>query len=321
MSGGYLNTLKYDIRLLDYSTRHFKIVEEIFFRGTKLFTIARQPHSKILPTDHHLVKFDNKFLYSNHSISFGLNHLSILGLKYKNISRLDLAIDFNTFKYGLKPRNFIDKFLQGIYVHNGRAKFKIIGKQDRVNSYQYLRFGNPISKCSVYLYNKTLELNEEVFKQHIFNKWEKSGLNVNEDVWRLEISLKSQNFDIINKSDGEYEKFEIGYCQDDNKLVLLFESAINKYFHFKHKSNQKNKDRWKDVKLFDVINSNMKIDFRNDKVDSNRSDKIFIKKWEHYNQEMRENNFELSTFMDEGLSKFVKSRKLEGYYERKVLNN
>lgn len=318
MGGEYINTNKYQFKRMSYSTRIFKIVEEVSYRNELLFTVARKPNSPILPGDFHSVKWDNKFLYKPGSIAEGLNHLSILGLKVKNLNRLDLAIDFNSFKYGLLPNTFINKFMKGIYVHNGRSKFKVIGLQDSLNKFEYFRFGSNKSRCAIYLYNKTLEMQQVRFKQHIFSKWEKCGLDVKSDVWRLEVSLRTDKLDLIDKTTGESIKFIAAKCNDPEYLRLLFQSTISQYFHFKHHSKISNKDRWKDVDLLMDIDYDKSINFRTDLHDHDRSDKIYLKKlYAHYN-ETRKNNFELSTYLWESLQEFVRSRGLNEYFTKKV---
>lgn len=318
MGGEYINTLHYDIRRLNYSTRIFKIVEEIRFRNQLLFVIARKPNSPILPADFHTVKWDNKFLYDPNSIREGLKHLNILGLKMKSLSRLDLAIDFNTFKYGLLPNTFINKFMKGNYVHNGRSKFKVIGIQGLQNKFEYFRFGSNKSRCSIYLYNKSLEMKEVKFKHHIYNKWKLCGLNLKNDVWRLEVSLQTDKLDLVDKVTGENIKFDPVKCNDSEYLRLLFQTTISHYFQFKHKSKDRNKNRWKNVDLLEDISYDKRINFRTDLHDHDRSDKIYIKKMYGHYQEVRKNNYELSTYMWESLQEFVRSRGLSEYFEKKV---
>jgi len=48
----------YEVKLLPYSTRHFKIVEEIFHHGQRIATVTRVPLSNIIEPDTILVKFD-----------------------------------------------------------------------------------------------------------------------------------------------------------------------------------------------------------------------------------------------------------------------
>lgn len=321
MGGEYINTNIYQFKRLSYSTRIFKIVEEISFRDQLLFTIARQPNSPILPGDFHSVKWDNKYLYQPNAIIEGLNHLHALGLKIKSLSRLDLAIDFNTFKYGLLPNTFINKFMKGIYVHNGRSKFKVIGIQDSLNKFEYFRFGSNKSRCAIYLYNKTLEMQQVRFKQHIHNKWKLCGLDIKNDVWRLEVSLQTGKLDLVDKSTGENIKFDAVKCNDSEYLRLLFQTTISHYFHFKHKSKQKNKDRWKNVDLLMDISYDKRINFRTDLHDHDRSDKIYLKKMYAHYQETRNNNLELSTYMWESLQGFVRSRGLGEYFTKKVSMN
>ena len=54
----------YKVKLMPYSTRHFKIVEEIYRDGLRIATVTRVPLSNIIKSDTILVKFDNWLLYS-----------------------------------------------------------------------------------------------------------------------------------------------------------------------------------------------------------------------------------------------------------------
>lgn len=315
--GGVPFSTLFEVKKLDYSTRHFKSVYEIFKDGKRIFTIAREPHSHIISPDHNLVKFDNKFLYTPNAIQVGLTHLQLLGLKPHNLSRIDLAIDFNNFKYGLKPEKLIRNYFTGDYVHNSHAKFTAIGNDNSSISYQYLRFGGAVSRGSIYLYNKSKELQEVKFKQYIHQKWIESGLDVTKDIWRLELSIQTGKMNITDRNTGEQIPFTIQNCTDNNFLTSLFWAGVNKYFSFKHKSNLANKSRWKDVDLFNEISPGLHIDFDAGDKDWTRADKIFIKKLHESNNEMRGTDFEFSIRGDEYLEKFARERDLYSWYLKK----
>lgn len=317
--GAPSNPLDYTYKLLDYQTRHFKKVEEIYYKNQLLFINASQPHSKILKPDMNLIKFDNKFLYEKKSISTGLLHLSRLGLNIRNISRLDLAVDFNSFSNNLKPQNLIKSFINNKYLHNGRGKYKLIGRQEHGQQYSYLRFGQPKSGISVYLYDKSTELKEVKMKQYIWNKWKHYNLNTDKTVWRLEISIKSNQLHLFDQDTGEVTKMNVPDLSEDENVIKLFYSCIDKYFQFRINNKTKNKSRMKKLRLFNDIDYLSNIKFISDHKDFTRADKIFLKKLESLNQEIRGDDFELSTYSQAIINKFVKTRRLEDFYSNKVV--
>lgn len=320
LGGAPLYGGKLTAKKLDYSTRHFKIVEEIYYDKKLIGVNARSPHSKIIKPDTNLLKFDNKFLYEDNFIWRAKNIIAFLNLELRNISRIDIAIDLHTFLNNLKPQNLITNFINNKYIHNGRGKYKVIGEQKHGQEYSYLRFGNPISDISVYLYDKKRELNEQTFKQYIFNKWKAIGLDVNKDIWRLEISIKSNNLNVINLETGETERMNFFKMNDDKYIEKIYYTAIQKYFQFKHNNGQKNKSRMNQVRLFKDLYFDSTISFLSEHSDYNRTDKIFLRKLEELNQELRGTDFDLSVYSQTIINKFIKNRRLTDYYVERILN-
>jgi len=315
--GQYPDNSNFEIVKMDYATRHFKTVIEIKLNGKRIFTIAREPHAKIIPADHNLVKWDNEFLYSPNSISHGLTYLKSLGLEPKNLARIDLAIDFNKFSNGMHAQTLIRDYFSAKIVHSSHAKFSAIGTDQNKINYQYLRFGTAISRASIYLYNKTKELQEIKFKQYIFQKWIESGLDVTQDVWRLELTIKNSNFTVSDRDTGENSEFNIDQCINDDFLLNVFWAGVNQYFTFKRPTADKNKSRWPNLKLFADIIPALHIDFRSGEKDWTKADKIFIKKMWETNQEMRGTDINFDINANDYLMKFVNQRGLKDWFIKK----
>lgn len=305
---------------MNYQTRHFKIVEEVFDKGRRIATIARQPHSKIIPAPTLLIKFDNWLLYQKDLHLYIKNFIDKNNLVLSNISRIDLCIDFERFSNNDHPAEFIKKFINCVYLKNGKAKFKIAGEHEFYNSFDYLRFGTNTSDVCSYIYNKSKELQQVKEKAYIRDAWIDAGLKT-DDTWRLEFSLKSSAKELINKSTGE--------CLDVNNLEiinsvnlnLLFNSLLRKYFRFHINDNTMNKSRMAEVELFIGCETEFTMQDKTSKFESNRSDKIFAKKLNELNNELRGTDFNLSIYSTEMLHGFVHTRGLTNWaVEKNILH-
>ncbi len=322
-----------DINIIvkDFQTRHFKCVADIEVVGVgKVGTIMHTPHSKVLDRDLHVFKLDNQFCYRESPIRFTCDLLRKLGLEPKGITRLDLAIDFNRFDYrNTKPEDFIRRFIGGRYLKLGKQnKYKLQGAQEENKNkhvFEYLRFGSNESPVSVYMYNKSKEMDQVRFKPYIKDRWVQDKLNMEEDVWRLEVSIKGNQLKVADRKTAEIINVSLHelYIRED-LLEKLFNAVIAKYFRFKVNDGNVNKSRMADIALFkDVFHDPDDIIIDREKKDHTRADKIFIRKLENVNNELRENpeNYDpgLSDKLKELQDWFISSRSLREYYNNVVL--
>jgi hypothetical protein len=319
--------------LKDFQTRHFKKVADVFDGSLKIGTIMYEPHSKVLARDLHVFKLDNQFCYRENPIKYSCDILRKIGLTPKGITRLDLAIDFVRFDYrNTLPEDFIKRFLSGRYLKLGEMrKYKLMGQQNETNhTFDYLRFGSNTSPVSVYMYNKSKEMREVRMKPYICDQWHKDGLSdIEEDIWRLEITLKGNRMKMIDKQTAEIINVTIDTLYQDNTILeRLFNAIIKKYFSFKLNDGKTNKSRMNDIILFDhIYHCPDDIVIDRDKKDHTRSDKIFIRKMESANNELRqkvmiENNNENIDLLNSGedfLTWFIHNRSLVEYYEKVVM--
>lgn len=235
---------------LKYSTRNFKKVEVVSYDNVPYCTLISQPASAIIPPDSVILKFENWLLYQQNFASLIDKIISDCGLTFKQINRLDLAIDFVHFANRYKPVNLIKDFASGNLHHSGKAKFKIIGTTAVDNIFDYFRIGTGNSLISIYLYNKSKELREVKDKLHIRELWKDNGLDTGSDVWRLEVSLKSDTVKVLDLESGEIHPIDLVTVKDSVALVRLFRAAVNGRFLFKRKTKDSNKSRWPVVQLF-----------------------------------------------------------------------
>lgn len=260
-----------------YSSRHYKFIETVYYFDQVVGTLEHTPFSAVLKNESSLLKIENRFLYSSELNYLLQSFFKTTGARFQNISRLDIAIDFNSFLNQYHPQKLISDYLQGKVERNGRGVFTVMGAEKNVKDYTYLRFGSRSSDVTVILYNKSLEMREVKHKDYIYQKWLQLGLDVSKDIWRLEFSLKSKAKYFVNTSTAEIQTLTLD-CIFDN--VFLKELAIGlskRYFRFVDPSTATRKTRMKDVELLDTSGAVMdKINIKNN-TDVTRREKILLK--------------------------------------------
>lgn len=310
-TGKYQDNAKYEDRLLPYGTRHFKNIIEVYQKKWKKATIANTPLSQIIHEDTNLIKLENRELYYfepvRRLITLGTEH----NLHYHNCSRIDIAIDFNTFANDLNPEEVIKRFFSCKYLKKGMSNFIIQGKQQKEQMLHYLKFTSKKATISSYLYNKSKELRDCKRKPYIIKHWTNNGLNIALDVWRLEFSIHSTKFNITDLETGETERFNPLYM--DNKIYLnyVLSALITKHWDFRINDGKSKIGRMKKVKFFDNFNYNLDMKFIFEGEDSNRSDIIFINKLKDLNNEVRAQNKHIEDCTKSTITYFAETRNLK----------
>ena len=312
------------LELQPYSTRVFKSVYILKAFSEDIATIACNPLSPIIPSDTHLIKFHNKLLYTSHLRDRVQFTLDWLGLTFKGLSRVDIAHDFNSFSKNLLPQSLINRFLTRKYLHIGKQSFKVYGQGGINQSFEYLRFGSNDSELAVYLYNKSVELQQVKDKPWVREFWSQLGLNQGTDIWRLEISLKGNRLHYVEPQTGAIERLTLDNIFDQKFLHHFYYSLINKYFKFVRTETNSNVSRMCQIKLFDECYNKFDFIKLNDKKESDRSVKIFIKKLEEFNsivRQIKKDNQAESTAFGAGLVVLKSAIELydkQRFYNKKV---
>lgn len=267
----------FDFKVQKYNSKHFAKIAHIYIYNQKVGNLEYEPHSSILNSKAGLLKIENNILYQKDMFHIIDLILDYVGAKVISISRLDICADFEKFKHNLEPRKLIKNFMTEKYLRNGRGKYTIIGNQKNVQDVEYLRFGSKTSEVNVYLYDKTIEMENVKHKAHIAELWKQNNLGKDNHVWRLEVSLKSQAMTYVDHETGEYFKVNLEHLKNDKFIKKLYYSLVQKYFEFRKNDNTKNKSRMQRVILFDID----KIVYKRIKTvnapDYTRRDKVLLK--------------------------------------------
>lgn len=280
----YNGISSYEFKLLPYGSRHFKELWKVHDLDGDLYAIIQRiPHSSIISFDGCIIQLCNRELYKPFFASEFILFLKSHKFEYKSISRLDICFDSNVLHNGLKHSTLIKKIMLGEYLKQNQNKVKWnfasiadVGKPMECNS---CSFGSQSSAVSSKMYNKTLEMKEVKKKPYIVESWGFNGLNIEEDVWRIEISIKSDASQTIRTSTGEVFRLMPDSLKQQEMVEDIFFSYAEKYFKFKRNDGTKNKTRMKDVQLFPT---NRVMTLRPQRIteekDSTRGDRIFLKK-------------------------------------------
>lgn len=317
-TGSISNPNGYEIKRLEYSTRIFKHIDEIYFNKKKICTATHTPFSGVLEQDMIIIKFENYLLYEKELFLVVDNFLKDFNLTYKSISRLDIAADFNTFYKKRNVQNFLNEFLKNNVRKIGKANYKLQGCQKSAHVVDYLRFGGNSSEVSAYIYNKTKELNEVKMKSYIVDMWRCSGLDVDAGVWRLEFSVKSSAIKMLDKQSGDLQDINLENIKDKCFREKMFLALYEKYFCFRTNTGQTNVTREKKIVLFKNNFADTERYFVRGLGDATRADKIFIKKMEQSNCELREIKKYYREQENDILFDFVVEKGLEDYYLQKI---
>jgi hypothetical protein len=186
------------------------------------------------------LKLENKILYTDEWFKI-LEYLrENLKLAFKNITRLDIALDGVNYLY-----EFLNDYIRGKYkselIKIGRAKFNCYQFHEKNLSFENFTLGKPSSDKMMSFYMKSKEIKDSG-KFYISDFWRKNGLD-EKKVFRAEIRLKNEYLKYI-------KDFAISDLQEKNFLLSLFKRSIKNYFEFAVKRKDKNITRMERLDLF-----------------------------------------------------------------------
>lgn len=261
----------------EYGTKNFEILEKVYLQGALFATVQRKPRSEILQPYAAVIKIENSLLYYADAELIITNFIQQCQLSILNITRIDIAVDFKKFQKGLLPQNLIKGFMKEKYLKNGRGKYTIIGNQKNALDVSYLRFGTKSSDVNVYLYNKSLEMREQVFKPYIYEQWKQLSGSPLEDVWRLEFSLTAKATTFLNEETGEIENIDLSILSNNNQKKRLVSALEERYFEFKINDRQANKSRMKRLQLLGLKSTGFTNRYMPVSSDIYKRDKVLMK--------------------------------------------
>lgn len=264
----------------DYGTRVYK---EMFtvndVHGNPYVEVRRAPYSTgyggIHAVEECHLRLVNAACYLDNAAALMQNFIDTYHYTVNRISRVDICLDFERFDEGDDPAVFLSRYLRQVYSKINQGNITAHGA-DRWNGqvWNSVSWGSPTSAIGTKFYNKTMELYDAATgtyrKPHIRYAWLKCGLIddfhkvmkqgkdgwYTPQIWRVEFSIRSSVkkwFAIeLNGEEKHYQSIrntlDMYDCRE--KLLTLFASLQQHYFHFKHYQKEQRKDRCPDKVLF-----------------------------------------------------------------------
>lgn len=268
----------FTFKKLPYGCKEFKVLYEVYRYDDLWGHVSTQPNLPTLRGDFFILKIENKYLYDEDLRVQLVDFEAGTAIKYLGLSRVDICLDFQRFDNDMAPATLIKMFGSGKVDCLGKMGGSITREQTADQPYSYLTLGSRMSDVRVYLYNKTKEMHDVKWKTWIYECWKNAGLDVEHDVWRLEVSLKGQAMKWGNKDTGEEWNITLSDLFSPSYLQMLASSLFHKYFAFVPHTSAKN--RYKNERLELITTRWFKCVriYAREHEDANRADRIFIKK-------------------------------------------
>lgn len=278
----------YEVEKQSYSTNLWLDVYIIKHRGREFATLCCNPRNSGMPERGCTLKLANRVLYSHEWLSESKQIMSEMGLRYKGITRVDVAYDCNVLAGGRSVPSFLMQYFshapycEGHIIRSGSRKVTINATRSNKGSVEIsaMRWGSKGSDVGAYAYNKSLELREVKDKPWIRETWEKAGLidafndaewaklsekekqrkieqgdvqsYIENPVWRFEISIKAHGKDLLNIDTGELFKLDISYFEQQNAVENLFYTYAAKVFDFRMSTGQTTIRNYPSLKIFEM---------------------------------------------------------------------
>lgn len=235
----YFRHKGYKVKERAYGTPQYRQMFTLIADDVELFEIRRDPYSLkneggiFKPNACH-IRLCNRTCYEESPIDHLRAFMVAHDYTYKSISRIDIALDFNTFDNGEDPANFITRYMRGKVAKVNQCRVSAHGTDEWARRvFNSLKWGSPSSPVTTKLYNKTLELKQGEDKPYIRQAWEDAGLDPAKDVWRVEFSLSAQMQTLQSLKSGEMFKKSIVHYDSRERLLKQFFILYHKYFDFR----------------------------------------------------------------------------------------
>lgn len=272
----YYKDKGFSVRVRGYGTRVYRQMFTIVAPNEEpLLEVRRDPASQGLqgihdPNECHL-RLCNRTCYFDNAAAFFRNFLQAHGYTDIRISRVDICLDFVRFDLGDDPAAFVRRYFKHRYAKINQGRICSHGSDTWTGQeWNSLSWGSKTSAVTTKMYEKTLELYDlkldRFAKPYIREAWFNCGFiddiqrcTLNGEsvkVWRVEFSLRSavKNWVPI-ELDGVEHKFQslrntLDVYDGRDKILVMFASLAQHYFHFKKYEPNKRKDRCHDKVLF-----------------------------------------------------------------------
>lgn len=298
------NLFGYHFQDVGHGSKVFKRIYNVIEpTGELLGNISLDPYSSKIPASSVIFKAENNVLYQQDYIERIFHFIAAVGLKYRGITRIDIAYDSNELYGGLKHETLIKKYRNNEYLKIGaneyfmhckagyhlsvdkKGKKKLTDKAPSKKQQQdgapeqdakpiqnltehkinSVTWGSRSSDVQVQLYDKSKELKEVKMKHYIVDTWKAAGIDTEKPVYRIEIRIVNEGKHITNLKTGQKFTLSMNDIVTQELLEQLFHDYTRKVFRFYHRRDITRIQRMKEVKVFSLTNQTLIRPMRNTK--------------------------------------------------------
>lgn len=251
------NTFLFDGKKMEYGSKHYNYVYEystiLYGESVECFTIQVQPRVGFIDKNIVQIKLQNRMLYGNDMPELISNICAQLGLTFRNYTRLDVCIDHQEINgYGDNIQAAFKDFMSDKLV----MKAKEMDTRSNRKFVKGIAWGSRTSECRIVWYNKSKEMEEQVYKPWIADSWKQAEFNDAKPVYRLEFSLKTpKKTNIVIDDNGQtfYDFSDMNLTAD---VMPLLEFVTTKHLQVGDNKNDVEDFRnMKRVYFFDLSQS------------------------------------------------------------------
>lgn len=268
----YFRRAGFSVQEREYGTRiYHEMFTLIDAAGHPFIEIRRNPKNPLLLSSATHIRLHNRTCYYHDAANVMLQFLHDYDYQFMNISRIDICLDLVRFDDNTRPRVFMQRYMRGKFSKINQSNIHAHGTDNWTGRvWNSVSWGSPSSPIGTKFYNKTLELydpkTDSYGKPYIRQAWLEAGLidDVNrctlkgetQEIWRVEFSIRSSVKRWVaielNGKAKHYQSLRNTLEQYDSreKLLVMFASLAQHYFHFKRYIMEQRKDRCPDRQLF-----------------------------------------------------------------------
>ena len=225
-----------------------------------LIEVRRKPKSEVIAQNICHLRLVNRACYFPDAADLMKRFLGQYGYEFHHITRVDICPDFEKFDYGDDPQVFLQRYIEKKYSKINQANIATRGADKwEGRDWNSVSWGAPSSDIGTKFYNKTMELYDPITKRYgkpyIRQQWEaagmvddgttmvkydKNGKPYTPQIWRVEFSIRSsvRSWFVIwldgKRSHKQSIRNTLDMYDSKEKLLILFASLSQHYFHFKH---------------------------------------------------------------------------------------
>lgn len=229
-------------------TQHFAHLVEIYDRlggSEPVAMLQYEPLTPIFGKTAALIKFSNAVLYRPDALQYANLICQNLGFVPSSINRLDICADFQHFRDGTTPEQFMEDWDENRLVRRGLGDTAKVQRQVLVGDVASKRtkvktlttsasWGKLRGSCATKIYNKSKEMREVKRKPWIIQRWKENGFDMNRDTWRVEFSVKGKTLKYVLAENNL--KIDLTSSVLDLTVTMnqIFDALCPRYFDFRY---------------------------------------------------------------------------------------